>query len=338
MKSKMFKVEGMTRCSAGISLFLHILFLLSAGSLFMPKHLPPQPKPIKIKFIVPKPPPPPEIKKEEVKEEVKKIVKVEPQTLPKPVVRKVEEIPSPVLKTPEPQPVAASARPVIVTTTARMTVPDTLPTAKSFPVSETAVSGNTGIAMVQSSVQRVDTFAIAPRAMQTNFSGEGRGSEKVAMISSPIGKVSLPSETLRSAPDIAEKGRGNEKAAMVSSQINKVSLPLESARSAPDIAEAQADPKVLQGYLGLIQRKIERAKEYPDIARRAGNQGKVKIQFTILKDGRIKNVVLIDKTPHRILNEEALAAISRAGPFDRLPDEIGKETLTVVLPFSFMLN
>lgn len=341
MSSKLFKTEGLTRYSAGISFVLHILFLWSAGYLFMPKHLPPAPKPVKIKFVVPKPPPPPEIKKEEVKkEEVKKIVKVEPKTLPKPVVKKIEEVPvqnpalkpvapqamakpvipraevvpvqSPVPITYAPQPVTATARQAISTiTTARATVPDNLPTAKSFPVSETAFPQRDGskgaVTAVQSSAHRVDTPALAPRPMQSSFSGAGRGSEKTAMVASQIQKTSLPAETFRTAPEIIE-------------------------------IKPSADPQILKGYLGTIQSKIERAKEYPDIARRAGSQGRVKVQFTILKDGRIENPILLDKTPHRVLNDEAIAAVNRAAPFDRLPDEIGKDSLNVILPFSFLLN
>lgn len=346
MKHQLFKVEGLTRYSAGISFVLHLLFLWSVGYLFMPRHLPPAPKPVKIKFIVPKPPPPPEIKKEEVKkeevkkEEIKKMVKVEPKTLPQPVVKKIEEVPAqnPALKPVEPQaiskpaipraevvpvqspapityapqPVTATARqPLSAMTIARVTVPDNLPTAKSFPVSETAFSPrgeNKGaVSAVQSSAHRVDTPALAPRSTQTSFPGAGRGSEKMAMVASQIKKVSLPAETLRTAPEIAE-------------------------------TKPSPDPQILKGYLGTIQSKIERAKEYPDIARRAGSQGRVKIQFTILKDGRIENPILLDKTPHRVLNDEAIAAVNRAAPFERLPDEIGKDSLNVILPFSFLLN
>lgn len=196
-------------------------------------------------------------------------------------------------------------------TTAHLTVPDNLPTARPFPVSEKAFSprgeSKGGATLVQSSAHYVDTPALAPRAIQSNFSGTGRGSEKMARVESQVRTVSLPAEEPRPSPEIT-------------------------------VAQSAPDPQILKGYLGKIQSKIERAKEYPDIARRAGNQGRVKIQFTILKDGRIENAVLIDKTPHRILNEEALAAINRAAPFERLPDEIGKETLSVILPFSFMLN
>lgn len=299
----------MTRYSAGISLVLHILFLWSANNLFLSWHKSPPPKPLKYKlsFVVPKPPPPP------------------------PEVRKVE---------PQREPAVVRQAVTPVTTAKRV---ETAPMVKALeqPRSEPALSrpeGTRMASMVQNSAHRVlDPGSAAPRAIQTGEPA-AEGMRMVGMVQNSAHRVLAPSTVAPRAIQTGESvvGRGSEGVTMVSSNAKKVSLPTGWApRPIPEIV---ADPQILKGYLGVIQRKIERAKEYPDIARRAGNQGKVKVQFTILKDGRIENPVLIEEAPYRILNEEALAALHRAAPFERLPDEIGKDSLNVVLPFSFMLN
>ena len=80
------------------------------------------------------------------------------------------------------------------------------------------------------------------------------------------------------------------------------------------------------------------AKRYPEASRRAGRQGKLQVQFTILKNGEVGNVRLLTETPYPNLNREAMAAVKRAAPFSGIPDSIMQQSLKVVLPFRFELN
>lgn len=107
-----------------------------------------------------------------------------------------------------------------------------------------------------------------------------------------------------------------------------------SPRPVPDIV----DPRILDGYLGTLQKLIASAKQYPESARQSGREGKVTVQFTVLKNGAVKNVQLVSKTNYPELNEEAIAAVKRAAPFSGLPEEIDKSFLDIILPFRFKLN
>ncbi len=98
------------------------------------------------------------------------------------------------------------------------------------------------------------------------------------------------------------------------------------------------DPGILKGYLGKLQVMIAAAKQYPEAARKSGQEGKVTVQFTVLKNGDVKDIELVSKTNYPELDQEALAAVKRAAPFSELPDEIGKSFLEIVLPFKFKLN
>lgn len=50
---------------------------------------------------------------------------------------------------------------------------------------------------------------------------------------------------------------------------------------------------------------------YPRAAKKRGKEGFVKLQFTILNDGSVTNVKIIESNPDDTFNEEALRAISK---------------------------
>ena len=117
-------------------------------------------------------------------------------------------------------------------------------------------------------------------------------------------------------------------------KFNFSELPKPAPRAVPNIVDGGA----LRSYLGQVQRIIEGAKRYPEGARRAGRQGKLKVQFTILKNGEVDNVRLLTETPYPNLNREATAAVKRAAPFSGIPDSVMRKSLNVTLPFRFELN
>ena len=112
-----------------------------------------------------------------------------------------------------------------------------------------------------------------------------------------------------------------------------LSFPI-NPRSIPNIVDRGA----LTGYLGQIQRIIEHAKEYPEASRRAGREGKGKVQFTILRNGDVRNIKLLTQTPYPNLNQEAINAVERSAPFSGFPDSLTQKSVKVVLPFRFELQ
>ena len=144
----------------------------------------------------------------------------------------------------------------------------------------------------------------------------------------------LPNRVVRSENSSSvgtEKGRVNP----VQTRVKLASLTsFPSARGVPNIEDTGA----LKNYIGQIRRSVLGAKRYPEAARRAGRQGTLKVQFTILKDGQVGNVRLLTETPYPNLNREALAAVKRAAPCAGIPDSIIQQSLKIVLPFRFELN
>lgn len=112
-----------------------------------------------------------------------------------------------------------------------------------------------------------------------------------------------------------------------------LSFPI-NPRGVPNIVDRGA----LKGYIGQVQRVIEGAKKYPEASRKAGREGKVKIQFTIYRNGNVDNIKLITPSPYPNLNNEAMNAIERAAPFTGFPDSIAENSVNVILPFKFELH
>jgi TonB family protein len=105
-------------------------------------------------------------------------------------------------------------------------------------------------------------------------------------------------------------------------------------RDVPNIVDKGA----LRGYIGQIQRIIEGAKQYPEASRQAGREGKVKIQFTIFRNGKVGNIKLLTRTPYPNLNREAMDAVKRAAPFSSFPNSLPGQSVNVILPFRFELH
>ena len=127
-----------------------------------------------------------------------------------------------------------------------------------------------------------------------------------------------------------EDGRIGE----VTKEILLESVPLV-ARATPT---SFIDRDAARGYLKGIRRKVDSAKEYPRVAMNFGQEGDVRVGFTVMQDGQIEDLLLLAETPFPALNKEALEMIRRAAPFSHLPETIGMSSMKVILPFTFQLN
>ena len=109
---------------------------------------------------------------------------------------------------------------------------------------------------------------------------------------------------------------------------------MPSARGVPNIEDTGA----LKNYIGQIRRSVLGAKRYPEASRRAGRQGVLKVQFTILKNGQLGKVRLVTKTDYQELNQAAMAAVKGAAPFTGIPDSIMAQSMSFIVPIKFKVN
>ncbi len=92
-----------------------------------------------------------------------------------------------------------------------------------------------------------------------------------------------------------------------------------------------------QGYLEMINLKIQSVKNYPESARSRHIEGRVRVEFVLERDGTISGITVIKSSRHKSLDTAAVAAIKRAAPFPRPPALLFKPPITLRVNILFEL-
>jgi len=77
------------------------------------------------------------------------------------------------------------------------------------------------------------------------------------------------------------------------------------------------DPRLV-----TIWKKINRAKYYPEMARRQGVEGAPKVAFSISEDGKVGGVKVVESSGNEILDNAAVEAIENSAPLPFYPKPI----------------
>ena len=90
-------------------------------------------------------------------------------------------------------------------------------------------------------------------------------------------------------------------------------------------------------YMMKLKSRIEGIWRYPQDAAMRGLYGDLYIRFTIKKNGRLEDVELVRTSGHRSLDEAAMRALKEGEPYWPLPDEWGKDALTITGHFVYSI-
>lgn len=92
-------------------------------------------------------------------------------------------------------------------------------------------------------------------------------------------------------------------------------------------------------YVDAFRSRVEEIgnKNYPDEAKRRNLQGHVRLLVAILPSGRVKEIVVLKSSGHRVLDEAARQSVRLAEPFMPFPASIRKDTdiLQVIRTWKF---
>jgi protein TonB len=91
------------------------------------------------------------------------------------------------------------------------------------------------------------------------------------------------------------------------------------------------------GYMQRLKEKIEGIWRYPSDAAEKGLFGDLYVKFTIKKNGKLVAVELVRTSGHKSLDDAAIKALKDAEPYWPLPDEWGKDGLTITGHFVYSL-
>jgi protein TonB len=92
-----------------------------------------------------------------------------------------------------------------------------------------------------------------------------------------------------------------------------------------------------ENYMMRLKGRIEGIWRYPPDAATRGIYGDLYIRFTIKKNGRLGDLELVRTSGHRNLDEAAMRALKDGEPFWPLPDEWGKDSLTITGHFVYSI-
>jgi len=82
-------------------------------------------------------------------------------------------------------------------------------------------------------------------------------------------------------------------------------------------------------YFQRVKELIESVWRYPHEAGERGIQGALRLRFTILEDGSLDNVMLINSSGYNILDDEAVRAVRVAAPYPPFPERFHLKKLNV---------
>ncbi len=83
---------------------------------------------------------------------------------------------------------------------------------------------------------------------------------------------------------------------------------------------------------------LNKYKRYPRRAQKLGQQGTVKIRFTIDRTGKVLSSHLLRSSGSELLDREVRSLVYRASPMPPIPKTLARAKLTVTVPIRFSLN
>ena len=92
------------------------------------------------------------------------------------------------------------------------------------------------------------------------------------------------------------------------------------------------------GYFTSMRNAISLAWHYPQRAALEGQQGLVKLNFSVDAQGHASAIRIVKSSGYHLLDEAIVAAIRSASPFQPLPASIGKKKIRIRGSFWYVLN
>jgi protein TonB len=89
-------------------------------------------------------------------------------------------------------------------------------------------------------------------------------------------------------------------------------------------------------YLEMVRYRIEKYKQYPSSAKAERREGRVTVRFIIRRNGSVEAVMVFKSSNNRMLDEAALEAVRKAGPFP--PQRFFEEDVPIELSIVFELT
>lgn len=82
--------------------------------------------------------------------------------------------------------------------------------------------------------------------------------------------------------------------------------------------------RLSDSHLARVAAHLNRFKKYPNTSRRAKEEGKAEVTFTVFADGKVDSIQLTKSSGYVELDEEALNMVRRAAPYPKFPSSLNR--------------
>jgi len=187
---------------------------------------------------------------------------------------------------------------------------------------------------------------------------KGKSSNKTEGINRPdIAKIPSVKDSINTVPELKPPVTGNTKQGK-EGVINKPDINLRDGlpfanhndleryagvdkytlKKESDPIKKNTEEFKYTAYFAKLKRRLESVGSYPEIAKAQRLQGEVKVNFIILRDGKLGDLTLLSSSGHTILDEDVLRLLSDAAPYEAFPNEWGIEQLPISLRVIYYIN
>ncbi|WP_323799789.1 energy transducer TonB [Parasphingorhabdus sp.] len=156
----------------------------------------------------------------------------------------------------------------------------------------------------------------------------------------PDAAILLPPESKR-APSLATPSAQASPTPVAAPSPARPALAPTAAASAVSSNSAGNSPKAKKeqaNYYAMVSAHLNQRKKYPTEARKAREQGVVKVRFTVDRTGNISNVSITGSSGHAILDQATLALMQRVAPLPAMPASMAQDKVTISLPIDYSLR
>ncbi len=156
-------------------------------------------------------------------------------------------------------------------------------------------------------------------------------------------RTSITPDKRKSVPRIRTTTRMNRPLDQASLGSMQASIPLQSSVNPVYATRSEASEgttvneadMVYSNYIKNIDKKFEEVGRFPHYAAKKNVTGETRISFTILKDGTLSDLRIIQSSDHASLDEESLRIVQDSAPFQPIPDLLKKVALTLTWTFHY---
>lgn len=195
----------------------------------------------------------------------------------------------------------------------------------------------------EGSLERSRTLALNARQAPRNESVPKPRIAKEVRPPSLTSRTSVTPEKRKTVPQIRTVTRMNRtlEQASLGNMQDRISLqgdvnPVYATRSNESGGTAVNEADVIYSkYIKEIDKKFEEIGKFPHFSANRNVTGENRITFTILKDGTMSDLRIIQSSDHSSLDEESLRIVQDAAPFQPIPDQLKKKVLTLTWTFHY---